>query len=77
MEEAKSDGSLRYYQEVFEAPFLIDTSHYYQQQASRLTAELSCSDYMKHVVGALQAARGGGARFLHQTSITKVTKGWG
>lgn len=37
-----------------------------------MVAELTCSDYIKQVVGRLQAAKTSGSRFLHQTSVTKV-----
>lgn len=72
VEEGKVTESLRYYQECFETPFLQETGHYYRLEAARKIAELSCSDYIKNVVGQLQAARRAGTRFLHQTSVTKV-----
>ena len=64
---------LEYYQGIFEAPFLHETGEYYRQQASKLVAESSCSEYMQRVVSMLQTARRRGVTFLHQTSVTKVT----
>ena len=72
VEEYNKDSSLRFYQELFEAPFLAETGEYYRQEASKIVAELSCSEYMEQVVARLQAARRRGQRFLHQTSVTKV-----
>lgn len=72
VEEFNKDSALKLYQEVFESPFLRDAGEYYRQEASKLVAELSCSEYMAQVVSRLQAARRSGHKFLHQTSITKV-----
>ena len=72
VEEFNKDSALKLYQEAFESPFLRDTGEYYRQEASKLVAELSCSEYMAQVVSRLQAARRIGHKFLHQTSITKV-----
>ena len=73
VEEYNKGASLEYYQVVFEAPFLLETGEYYRQQASKLVAEKSCSEYMHCVVSMLQTARRRGVAFLHQTSVTKVT----
>ena len=64
--------NLEYYQKIFEAPFLQETGQYYRQQASKLVAESSCSEYMHSVVSMLQTARRRSMAFLHQTSVTKV-----
>ena len=72
VEEFNKDSALKLYQEAFESPFLRDAGEYYRQEASKLVAELSCSEYMAQVVSRLQAARRSGHKFLHQTSITKV-----
>ena len=72
VEEYNKESALKFYQEVFESPFLRETGEYYRQEASKLVAELSCSEYMAQVVSRLQAERRRGQRFLHQTSITKV-----
>ena len=73
VEEYNKDQKLDYYQTVFEAPFLHETGQYYRQQASKLVAESSCSEYMHSVVNMLQVARRRGVAFLHQTSVTKVS----
>ena len=73
VEENKADESLRYYQESFESPFLAETGHYYRLAASGMVTELSCSDYIRQVVSQLQTARRAGMRFLHPTSLTKVS----
>ena len=73
VEEYNKSLTLEYYQEVFEGPFLHETGQYYRQQASKLVAESSCSEYMHCVVNMLQTARRRGTSFLHQTSVTKVS----
>ena len=75
MEEYNKESSLRYYQECFEAPFLDETGEYYRHVASKLVSELDVSQYMAVVVSRMQAARRRGQRFLHQTSMTKVSGG--
>lgn len=72
VEEGRSEKPLLYYQQNFEASFLLETGLYYRKEAARIVTELSCSDYLRHVVGQLQTAKRAGARFLHQTSVTKV-----
>jgi len=74
VEEYNKESALKFYQEVFESPFLRETGEYYRQEASKLVAELSCSEYMAQVVSRLQAERRRGQRFLHQTSITKFIR---
>ena len=74
VEEYNKSLTLEYYQEVFEGPFLRETGQYYRQQASKLVAESSCSEYMHCIVNMLQTARRRGTSFLHQTSVTKVSK---
>lgn len=76
VEEYNKSLTLEYYQEVFEGPFLHETGQYYRQQASKLVAESSCSEYMHCVVSMLQTARRRGTSFLHQTSVTKVSRQW-
>ena len=39
----------QYYQVVFEEPFLKDTGEYYRQEAARLIADMSYSEYMQKV----------------------------
>jgi cullin 2 len=75
VEELRTSEPLRYYQDCFESPFLIETGDYYRQEAAHMVAELSCSEYIKRVVEKLQTARRAGSKFLHQTSVTKVR--WG
>ena len=72
VEESKADENLRYYQDSFESPFLAETGHYYRLAASGMVTELTCSEYIRQVVGQLQTARRAGMRFLHPTSLTKV-----
>ncbi len=74
MDEYNKDSSLLYYQEVFETPFLTETGQFYRQLASKLTSELSCSEYIQQVVARLQEAKNHGDKFLHPTSVTKVSK---
>ena len=73
VDEWLAEESLRYYQDCFESAFLAETGHHYRQEAARMVAELSCSQYIQQVVAQLQTVRRVGRRFLHQTSITKVT----
>ena len=75
MDEGRTDEGLRYYQDSFESPFLCETGEYYSQAAAGMVTELSCSEYIRQVVGQLQTARRAGTRFLHPTSLTKV-QGW-
>ena len=72
VEEGRVEEPLRYYQDCFECPFLVETGQYYRLEAARMVAELSCSEYIKQVVIQLKTAKRAGNRFLHQTSVTKV-----
>ncbi len=70
--EEYQESSLLYYQETFESPFLEETGQFYRQEASKLTSELSCSEYIQQVVAKLREAKSRGEKFLHLTSVTKV-----
>lgn len=74
VDEWLAEESLRYYQDCFESAFLAETGHHYRQEAARMVAELSCSQYIQQVVAQLQTVRRVGRRFLHQTSITKFVR---
>ncbi|PWA24609.1 hypothetical protein CCH79_00016298 [Gambusia affinis] len=47
VEHYKKKFPLKFYQEIFEGPFLIKTGEYYKQEASNLLQESNCSQYME------------------------------
>uniref|UniRef100_A0A3Q2PVJ3 Cullin 2 n=1 Tax=Fundulus heteroclitus TaxID=8078 RepID=A0A3Q2PVJ3_FUNHE len=49
VEQYKKKFPLKFYQEIFEGPFLLKTGEYYKQEASNLLQESNCSQYMEKV----------------------------
>ena len=49
VEQYKKKFPLKFYQEIFESPFLTETGEYYKQEASNLLQESNCSQYMEKV----------------------------
>uniref|UniRef100_A0A673H1Q3 Cullin-2 n=1 Tax=Sinocyclocheilus rhinocerous TaxID=307959 RepID=A0A673H1Q3_9TELE len=49
VEQYKKKFPLKFYQEIFEGPFLTKTGEYYKQEASNLLQESNCSQYMEKV----------------------------
>ncbi|XP_060149153.1 cullin-2 isoform X2 [Globicephala melas] len=47
VEQYKKKFPLKFYQEIFESPFLTETGEYYKQEASNLLQESNCSQYME------------------------------
>ncbi|KAL8164974.1 UNVERIFIED_CONTAM: Cullin-2 [Gekko kuhli] len=47
VEQYKKKFPLKFYQEIFECPFLNETGEYYKQEASNLLQESNCSQYME------------------------------
>ncbi|XP_016347423.1 cullin-2-like [Sinocyclocheilus anshuiensis] len=72
VEQYKKKFPLKFYQEVFEGPFLTKTGEYYKQEASNLLQESTCSQYMEKVLGRLKDEEVRCRKYLHPSSYAKV-----
>uniref|UniRef100_A0A8C1WN35 Cullin 2 n=1 Tax=Cyprinus carpio TaxID=7962 RepID=A0A8C1WN35_CYPCA len=72
VEQYKKKFPLKFYQEVFEGPFLTKTGEYYKQEASNLLQESNCSQYMEKVLGRLKDEEVRCRKYLHPSSYAKV-----
>uniref|UniRef100_A0A8C2YNM0 Cullin 2 n=1 Tax=Chinchilla lanigera TaxID=34839 RepID=A0A8C2YNM0_CHILA len=73
VEQYKRKFPLKFYQEIFETPFLTETGEYYKQEASNLLQESNCSQYMEKVLGRLKDEEIRCRKYLNPSSYTKVT----
>lgn len=74
VEENNKEQPLKFYQELFEEPFLEETREHYRREASIIVANSDCYEYMEQVVQKLRDAKKRGQRFLHKTSHTKYMR---
>uniref|UniRef100_A0A3Q2CM58 Cullin 2 n=1 Tax=Cyprinodon variegatus TaxID=28743 RepID=A0A3Q2CM58_CYPVA len=72
VEQYKKKFPLKFYQEIFEGPFLIKTGEYYKQEASNLLQESNCSQYMEKVLARLKDEEVRCRKYLHGSSYAKV-----
>uniref|UniRef100_A0A7N8XZH6 Cullin 2 n=1 Tax=Mastacembelus armatus TaxID=205130 RepID=A0A7N8XZH6_9TELE len=72
VEQYKKKFPLKFYQEIFEGPFLSKTGEYYKQEASNLLQESNCSQYMEKVLGRLKDEEVRCRKYLHPSSYGKV-----
>ncbi|KAM9303554.1 cullin-2 isoform 1-T2 [Morus bassanus] len=72
VEQYKKKFPLKFYQEIFECPFLNETGEYYKQEASNLLQESNCSQYMEKVLGRLKDEEMRCRKYLHPSSYSKV-----
>ncbi|KAJ7417883.1 Cullin-2 [Pitangus sulphuratus] len=72
VEQYKKKFPLKFYQEIFECPFLNETGEYYKQEASNLLQESNCSQYMEKVLGRLKDEEMRCRKYLHPSSYVKV-----
>uniref|UniRef100_A0A8C2DF82 Cullin 2 n=1 Tax=Cyprinus carpio TaxID=7962 RepID=A0A8C2DF82_CYPCA len=72
VEQYKKKFPLKFYQEVFEGPFLTKTGEYYKQEASNLLQESNCSQYMEKVRCRLKDEEVRCRKYLHPSSYAKV-----
>ncbi|XP_031728283.1 cullin-2 isoform X1 [Anarrhichthys ocellatus] len=72
VEQYKKKFPLKFYQEIFEGPFLTRTGEYYKQEASNLLQESNCSQYMEKVLGRLKDEEMRCRKYLHPSSYAKV-----
>ncbi|XP_075000167.1 cullin-2 isoform X3 [Calonectris borealis] len=72
VEQYKKKFPLKFYQEIFECPFLNETGEYYKQEASNLLQESNCSQYMEKVLGRLKDEEIRCRKYLHPSSYGKV-----
>uniref|UniRef100_A0A8C4PLK8 Cullin 2 n=1 Tax=Equus asinus TaxID=9793 RepID=A0A8C4PLK8_EQUAS len=72
VEQYKKKFPLKFYQEIFESPFLTETGEYYKQEASNLLQESNCSQYMEKVLGRLKDEEIRCRKYLNPSSYTKV-----
>ncbi|KAJ3584080.1 hypothetical protein NHX12_014576 [Muraenolepis orangiensis] len=66
------DPNQKFYQEIFEGPFLTKTGEYYKQEASNLLQESNCSQYMEKVLGRLKDEEVRCRKYLHPSSYSRV-----
>uniref|UniRef100_A0A8C9T5B9 Cullin 2 n=1 Tax=Scleropages formosus TaxID=113540 RepID=A0A8C9T5B9_SCLFO len=72
VEQYKKKFPLKFYQEIFEGPFLTKTGEYYKQEASNLLQESNCSQYMEKVLARLKDEEMRCRKYLHPSSYAKV-----
>uniref|UniRef100_A0A8C4RTN4 Cullin 2 n=1 Tax=Erpetoichthys calabaricus TaxID=27687 RepID=A0A8C4RTN4_ERPCA len=72
VEQYKKKFPLKFYQEIFEGPFLTETGEYYKQEASNLLQESNCSQYMEKVLARLKDEEVRCRKYLHPSSYAKV-----
>uniref|UniRef100_A0A8C5N5F0 Cullin-2 n=1 Tax=Gouania willdenowi TaxID=441366 RepID=A0A8C5N5F0_GOUWI len=72
VEQYKKKFPLKFYQEIFEGPFLIKTGEYYKQEASNFLQESNCSQYMEKVLARLKDEEVRCRKYLHPSSYSKV-----
>uniref|UniRef100_A0A6I8QNP0 Cullin-2 n=1 Tax=Xenopus tropicalis TaxID=8364 RepID=A0A6I8QNP0_XENTR len=72
VEQYKKKFPLKFYQEIFELPFLAETGEYYKQEASNLLQESNCSQYMEKILGRLKDEEIRCRKYLHPSSYNKV-----
>ncbi|RXN01851.1 Cullin-2 [Acipenser ruthenus] len=72
VEQYKKKFPLKFYQEIFEGPFLAETGEYYKQEASNLLQESNCSQYMEKVLARLKDEEVRCRKYLHPSSYAKV-----
>ncbi|XP_013929231.1 PREDICTED: cullin-2-like [Thamnophis sirtalis] len=72
VEQYKKKMPLKFYQEIFESPFLNETGEYYKQEASNLMQESNCSQYMGKVLCRLKNEEMRCRKYLHPSSYSKV-----
>uniref|UniRef100_A0A3P8ZG44 Cullin-2 n=1 Tax=Esox lucius TaxID=8010 RepID=A0A3P8ZG44_ESOLU len=72
VEQYKKKCPLKFYQDIFEGPFLIKTGEYYKQEASNFLQESNCSQYMEKVLGRLKDEEVRCRKYLHPSSYAKV-----
>ncbi|XP_063159508.1 cullin-2 isoform X3 [Candoia aspera] len=72
VEQYKKKFPLKFYQEIFECPFLNETGEYYKQEASNLMQESNCSQYMEKVLCRLKDEEMRCRKYLHPSSYGKV-----
>uniref|UniRef100_A0A8C7ZQB5 Cullin 2 n=1 Tax=Oryzias sinensis TaxID=183150 RepID=A0A8C7ZQB5_9TELE len=72
VEQYKKKFPLKFYQEIFEGPFLMKTGEYYKQEASNLMQESNCSQYMEKVLARLKDEEVRCRKYLHPSSYAKV-----
>ncbi|KAL0279377.1 UNVERIFIED_CONTAM: hypothetical protein PYX00_000956 [Menopon gallinae] len=65
-------GANKYYQEVFEIPFLIATGEFYKREAAKLLQECTISEYLEKVQQKLNEEAVRVRKFVHVTSYAKV-----
>uniref|UniRef100_A0A670ZD06 Cullin-2 n=2 Tax=Pseudonaja textilis TaxID=8673 RepID=A0A670ZD06_PSETE len=72
VEQYKKKVPLKFYQEIFESPFLNETGEYYKQEASNLMQESNCSQYMGKVLCRIKNEEMRCRKYLHPSSYSKV-----
>ncbi|TSK16048.1 Cullin-2 [Bagarius yarrelli] len=72
VEQYKKKFPLKFYQEIFEGPFLTKTGEYYKQEASNFLQESNCSQYMEKVLGRLKDEEVRCRKYLNPSSYAKV-----
>ncbi|KAM9308850.1 cullin-2 isoform 2-T2 [Gastrophryne carolinensis] len=72
VEHYKKKFPLKFYQEIFEWPFLVETGEYYKQEASNILQESNCSQYMEKILGRAKDEEIRCTKYLNPSSYSKV-----
>lgn len=69
VQDYKKNGSLKLYQDLFEAPLLKTSGEYYTSEASKLLQRCTVSAYMEEVIKILEEEHKRAQRFLHSRLV--------
>lgn len=72
VEEYESRATLKLYQEIFEECLLVETSEFYQKEATKLLEYCDCSQYMQKVDTRLEEESLRAQKYFHRSSYEKV-----
>ncbi|EDW36922.1 GL25796 [Drosophila persimilis] len=74
VQDYKKSGSLKLYQDLFEAPMLEASGAYYTDEANKLLQRCTVSQYMQEVIRILEYESRRAQKFLHVSSLAKLRK---
>eukprot|EP00794_Sanderia_malayensis_P003681 gene3681-4198_t len=72
VEEYERKTKLKLYQDTFESNLLVETSEYYQKEATQLLEYCDCSQYMQKVDARLEEENMRARKYLHTSSYDKL-----
>lgn len=74
VQDYRKKGNLKLYQELFETHLLQASGEYYRNEALKLLQRCTVSEYMEEVIKLLDEEQKRAAKFLHDSSLTKLRK---